>query len=254
MPDRRPTADGAACRLVGRSPAFNHMLELLLRAAPRDTPVLVLGEPGTCREAVARALHRMSGKKAEAFFAIRCPGLRGEVFATELSAQTVRSSIAASGGNGSTLYLEDVGELGAGEQGDLLRLLKAAGRRHQGTGAPHPRLICAARPDLRARVVQGTFLDDLYYRVSVFPIPLPALRERLEDLPLLVDSLLRQIAGDPPAAIAPRILAALSRYPFPGNLRELRRILEHACLKAAGRQILPEDLPRECRSQAACSP
>ncbi len=246
------------CKLVGRSPAFNHMLELLLRAAPRQTPVLILGEPGTCRETVARALHRLGGRADGAFFPLYCHGLRRERFATELSRLTARAMEAAQPRRGSTLYLDDVGELGAGEQGDLLRLLKA-GDRHRGSagtedlGCRGLRLICAARPDLRSRVTRDEFLDDLYYRVSVFPISLPALRERRQDLPLLAECLLRQIGGDRPQEIAPRTLRVLDRYPFPGNFRELRRILEHASLEAAGRQILPEDLPPECRSVARAS-
>ncbi len=238
------------CRLVGRSPAFNRMLELLLRAAPRSTPVLLLGELGTCRETVARALHRLGGKPDGAFAALHCPGLRGEGFTRELAARVARLDRA--GESGGSLYLDDAGELGAGEQGELLRWLKTAGRRRgirpdRRPGSHHPRLICAARPDLRQRVARGDFLDDLYYRVSIFPISVPTLRQRREDLPLLVECLLGQISGEPPPEIAPRTFEVLGRYPFPGNLRELRRILEHASLEAAGRPIQPEDLPPECR-------
>ncbi len=228
------------CRLVGRSPALSHMLELLLRAAPRETPVLVIGEPGTCRESVARALHRLGGKPDDAFVAVHCPGLRQEGL---VSALRIVMSDAAAAGRHHTLYLDDVGELGTGGQGELLRLLKTADRR----GAAGPRPVCAARPDLRARVDQGLFLDDLYYRVSVFPVHVPSLGERREDLPLLAECLLRQISDDPQPVLDPRTLAVLERYAFPGNLRELRRILEHACLQATGRRILPEDLPPETR-------
>lgn len=247
-----PVPGPCPCRLVGRSPAFNRMLELLLRAAPQQVPVLVLGEPGTCRETMARALHRLGGKTDEAFVTVPCRGLRGQRFANELACLSARGAKAAREGRGGTLYLDDVGELGAGEQGELLRLLKVAGRRRavNRTEAPRPRLVFAARPDLSAKVARGEFLDDLYYRVSIFPIPLPPLRERREDLPLLAECLLGEIGGDPPLEIAPQTLRVLDRYSFPGNLRELRSILEHASLVATGRQVLPAHLSHECRSDA----
>ncbi len=224
------------CRLVGRSQAFSQMLELLLRAASRETPVLILGEPGTCRETVARALHRLGGKRQDHFGVIHCPGLCRESLAEELAVLT------APAGDVTTLYLDEVDALGSGGQGELLGRLKAADRRVTGG----PRLICAGRPDLRARVTRGDFLDDLYYRVNVFPIPVPTLRERREDLPILAECLLAQIEDDRRRELHPRALAVLERYPFPGNLRELYQILEYACLKAASRRILPEDLPAAC--------
>ncbi len=246
---------GSRCRLVGRSPAFNHMLELLLRAATRDTPVLVVGEPGTCREKVARRLHQLDGKPDDAFVAVRCAGLRGARFAAELASMTSCPSATSTRRprrplpDRGTLYLDDVGELDVAEQGELLRSLKATGRRTwtEESAASSLRLVCAARPDLSDQVASGNFLENLYYRISVFPIPLVPLRERREDLPLLAQCLLRQIGYEPSIELHPRTLAVLAHYPFPGNLRELRRILEHACLKTDGRQILPEDLPPECR-------
>ncbi len=240
------SAAPSSCRLVGRSPAFNRMLELLLRAAMRETPVLLIGEPGTCRETVARRLHQLGGKPDDAFFAVPCAGLGRARLASEPALFLPREPLPRPG----TLYLDDVGELGLVEQGELLRRMKSAGRGRwpAAFAGESRRLICAARPDLRARVARGVFLEDLYYRISVFPIPVPPLRERRRDLSLLAACLLRQIGAEPHASLHPETLATLDRYPFPGNLRELRRILEHASLAAGSRQILPEHLPPECRT------
>lgn len=246
----RPNRD----RLVGRSLVFNRMLELVLRVAPEETPVLLLGETGTGREQVAKAIHRLSPRRDGAFVPVDCSSLSEVSFGRELFAGEPIPSPGApqpaatlGTARGGSLFLDEVGELPLPRQGELLRLLKSRAHRPGGLtvpGAWELRLLCSAQPDLVERVAAGSFLDDLYYRISAFPIRLPPLRERAEDLPLLARWVLRQIGCR--SHLHPASLAALEGYPFPGNLRELRRVLEHACVQADGGTILPRHLPPEC--------
>lgn len=253
-------------QLVGRSPAFRRMLELMLRVAPHDLHVLLLGEVGTGKEQVARAIHRLSHRSRRPFVAVYCAGLSSSAFAGELlgrragedagDCRTAPGKVEAAAGG--TLYLDDVGALAPAGQAELARLLKSPRRPSKAGGAvPVPcctgdvegcaaevRLICGAWPDLRRRVVAGTFSRDLYYRLNVFPIELPPLRERPEDLPLLARSFLRQLHGRH-LSLHPSTLVELAALPFPGNLRELRALLEHASLEADGDVILPAHLPPE---------
>ncbi len=248
----RPCGD----RLAGRSPAFHRMLELLLRVAPEETPVLLLGETGTGKRMVARAIHRLSGRPAGAFAALSCAGLAGPALERELYGGETAAGIPVQGkveaARGGTLFLDDVGDLGAGEQGEVLRLVKTGAYRRPGDvrlWEADVRLVCGAHPSLRDRVAAGAFSPDLYFRIGAFPIELPPLRERRGDLPLLARSLLARMGLEPRPKIDRRTFAVLARHPLPGNLRELRRILEHACLEAGGGPIRPEHLPAEYRRQ-----
>ena len=255
---RRPGREGEILRgLVGRSPAFSRMLELVVRASRRSAPVLLLGESGTGKASVARAIHRLAHRVDRPFVAVHCAGLTHGLFERELFGRSRTAAGAAAGdgkiasARGGTLFLEDVGALGPAEQGELLRVVENA---RWGQGEPLAasfRWICAASPELRWRVAEGTFSADLYYRLSVFPIALPPLRQRLDDLPLLAECLLERLAGGRRIEIDPRTFVAFGRYRFPGNIRELRSILEYACLQADGGRVLPRHLPRRCREPAA---
>lgn len=243
--------------LVGRSPAFNKVLEMVQRVAPSDSAVLLLGESGTGKELIAQAIHEASTRHNAPFVPVDCTGLSETLFESELfghekgaftGAQVQKPGLVEAA-RGGTLFLDEVGELPLAQQVKLLRLLESSTFRRVGgvevQGADF-RLVCATHRDLRAMVDAGTFRRDLYYRIHTFPIQLPSLHERQEDLPLLAASLLQRVAGNRSLRLGPAAQACLLGYAFPGNIRELRNILERASLLCDGEEILPEHLPAEC--------
>lgn len=194
----------AASGLVGKSPAFNRMLELVRRVAPSNTAALLLGESGTGKELVAQTIHQQSAREHGPFVAVECSGLTETLFESELfgyekgaftgaNQRKIGLVEAASGG---TLFLDEVGDIPLGLQVKLLRLLETGTfRRVGGVEALRAdfRLVAATHRDLKTMVEAGTFRRDLYYRLSVFPIELPALRDRREDIGLLADTLLSRL-------------------------------------------------------------
>ncbi|MDD4882383.1 MAG: sigma 54-interacting transcriptional regulator, partial [Gallionellaceae bacterium] len=193
--------------MVGRSPAFNAMLELINRAAPAMTPVLLLGESGTGKELAAQALHDLSSRHGKPFVPVDCSGMTETLFESELfgyekgaftgaSQRKIGLVEAAAGG---TLFLDELGDIPLSLQVKLLRLLETGTFRRVGgveTLKADFRLVAATHRGVKAMVEAGTFRRDLYYRISAFPIHLPALRERREDMPVLVENLLRRLAPE----------------------------------------------------------
>ncbi len=249
-----PTGQG----LVGRSPAFNRMIELMQRVAPSEVAVLLLGESGTGKELVARALHQSSPRAGGPFVPVECSGLTESLFESELfghekgafTGAHYRKTGLVEGAHGGTLFLDEVGDIPLPLQIKLLRLLETGSYRRAGSTEAQQadfRLICATHRPLRDMVRAGGFREDLYYRLAVFPIPLPALRERGEDLELLAATLLQRIAPHRRLELHAAALQCLRAYAFPGNVRELRNLLERAALLADERHILPVHLPEECR-------
>lgn len=245
----RPGALG----MVGRSAAFNAMLGLINRAAPAMTPVLLLGESGTGKELAAQALHRLSPRRGKPFVPVDCSGLTETLFESELfgyekgaftgAAQRKIGLVEAAAGG--TLFLDEVGDIPLALQVKLLRLLESGTYRRVGgveTLAADFRLVAATHRDLEAMVAAGSFRRDLYYRIAVFPIHLPALRERREDIPLLVEALLKRLAPGRHLRLSAEALQRLSSYDFPGNIRELRNMLERAILLTDGEVIRLETL------------
>jgi len=255
-PTRVTGSQGRSNKLVGRSPAFRQMLALLQRVAPSDTTVLLLGESGTGKDLAAQAIHKASGRAGKPLVPVECSGLTETLFESELFGHqkgaftgAVSSKIglveAASGG---TLFLDEIGDIPLGLQVKLLRLLETRMYRRVGSVEPlHAdfRLICATNQDFKVMLSEGTFRQDLYYRISAFPIPLPPLRERIYDLPLLIERLLEHIQPRRKLCLSRHALACLEAYWFPGNIRELQNILERAALLSDGDCILPEHLPQE---------
>lgn len=242
--------------LAGRAPAFIHMLELLHRVAPSDTTVLLLGESGTGKELVAQAIHNASPRASRPLVPVECSGLTETLFESELFGHqkgAFTGAIANKIGlvevaEGGTLFLDEIGDIPLALQVKLLRLLET--RMYRRVGSVEPlradfRLICATNQDFKAMLSEGTFRQDLYYRISAFPIPLPPLRERLADLPLLIETLLRRIQPRRSLSVSAEALACLKAYWFPGNVRELQNILERAALLSDSDTLLPEHLPRE---------
>lgn len=220
------------------------------------TPGLLLGESGTGKELAALALHRLSPRRDKPFVPVDCSGLTETLFESELfghekgaftGANQRKIGLVEAAGGG-TLFLDEVGDIPLALQVKLLRLLETGTYRRVGgieALAADFRLVAATHRDLKAMVEEGTFRRDLYYRIAAFPIHLPALRERREDLPLLVQALLARLAGGRRMRLSPQSLAILETYDFPGNIRELRNILERAVLLTDAGVIQPEALPPE---------
>jgi two-component system response regulator HydG len=261
-PDQLASGTPSEQGLVGRSPAFNRMLELIRRAAPSDTTVLLLGESGTGKELAAKAIHEGSRRAEAPFVPLDCSGLSETLFESELFGHEKGAFTGAhhrkiglvEAAQGGTLFLDEVGDIPLPLQVKLLRLLETGTFRRVGRTEPLKaefRLICATHRDLKQMVEAGSFRRDLYYRISTFPVPMPALRERHGDLPLLIASLLQRLAPQRQLQLHPDTLASLENYAFPGNVRELRNILERASLLTDNYLILPEHLPEECQMQPA---
>ncbi|KPV41218.1 Fis family transcriptional regulator [Thiohalorhabdus denitrificans] len=250
-----PREDGPG--LVGRSPAFNHMVELVERVAPAETAVLLLGESGTGKELVAKAVHEGSRRSGGPFVPVECSGLTESLFESELfghvkgaftGAHHQKTGLVEAAHQG-TLFLDEVGDIPLSMQVKLLRLLETRTFRPVGGVEPRKtdfRLVCATHRNLEEMVAEGSFRADLFYRLSPFPIPLPPLRERPEDIPLLADALLRRMEQGRGHTLSETAVSCLQAYAFPGNVRELRNLLERATILADGAALLPEHFPGVC--------
>ncbi|MBL8308363.1 MAG: sigma-54-dependent Fis family transcriptional regulator, partial [Rubrivivax sp.] len=253
----QPAAQG----LIGRSPAFQRMLELVSRVGPSQANVLLLGESGTGKELVAQAVHEASPRAANPLVVVDCASLPETLFESELfghergaftGANASKPGLveAASGG---TLFLDEVGDIPLPMQVKLLRLLESGTYRRVGSTElrrTDVRVVAATHRDLKAMVADGRFREDLYYRLSTFPIALPALRDRTEDIPLLAVALLARVAPQRRMALSAGALAVLQRHRFPGNVRELRNVLERAALLADGTTLDPVHVERALGTDA----
>ena len=239
--------------LVGRSPAFNRMIGLVERVAPAEATVLLLGESGTGKELVAEAIHASSERSNGPFVPVDCSGMTETLFESELfgyekgafTGAHQRKQGLVEAASGGTLFLDEVGDIPLGLQVKLLRLLETGTYRRVGGIEPlraNFRLVSATHRPLRTMVEQEQFRKDLYFRISTFPIHLPALAERREDIPLLAHTLLARLHPRRALTLHPDTLARLTNYDYPGNIRELRNILERASLLADDDVILPAHL------------
>jgi two-component system response regulator AtoC len=250
-----------AVQMVGQSPVMTELGETIRKIAPTDATVLIWGESGTGKELVARSVHQLSRRAAQAFIPVDCAALpehllESELFGHEKGAFT--GAIASRPGlfelaHAGTLFLDEVAEIPLPLQAKLLRVLEA--RQVRRVGGRHVievdvRLLAATNRDLMKAMEAGTFREDLFYRLNVIPIHVPPLRERKEDIPLLaLHFLQRGFRGGtrPPTGFSPQAIALLEAYPWPGNVRELKNAVERARALANGECIGPEDLPPEVR-------
>lgn len=239
--------------LVGRSPKFRAMLELVARVAPSEASVLLQGESGTGKELVAQAIHDASRRAGGPFIAVDCSGLTETLFESELfghergafTGATMRKVGLIEAASGGTLFLDELGDIPLAMQVKLLRLLETGTYRRVGSTELQRsdiRLISATHRPLRQLVAREIFRQDLYFRLNTFPITLPPLRERREDIPLLVESLLARVASGRSLCMSAKAREQLERYAFPGNIRELRNILERASLLADGEELQVQHL------------
>jgi transcriptional regulator with PAS, ATPase and Fis domain len=246
----------SAVRVVGTSTAWRHAVDRATRVAPTDVTTCLQGESGTGKEVIARFIHELSPRRHGPFIAINCAALPDELLESELfgfergaftSAQQSKPGQIelASGG---VLFLDEITELTPSAQAKLLRVLQE--REFQRLGGTRVvsadvRVIAATNRDLDEAVAQGTFREDLYYRVNVFDIRIPPLRDRGDDVMLLAESFLEDIAlarGGRRFTLTPLAAGALRSYPWPGNARQLRNVLERATVICNGAIIEAEDL------------
>ncbi|MDP4300400.1 sigma-54 interaction domain-containing protein [Leptothrix discophora] len=260
----RPSAEG----LVGRSAAFNAALEAVQRVGASSLPVLLLGESGTGKELFARAVHEASPRAGGPFVVVDCSGLTDTLFESELfgyergafTGATMRKKGLVETADGGTLFLDEIGDVPLPMQVKLLRLIETGTFRRVGsveTQQADFRLVAATHKPLAQMVTDGGFRQDLYYRISAFPITLPPLRERRDDIPVLIDSILRRGTAAArgqlrqPMSVDAAAVERLQAHDWPGNIRELRNVLERARLYADDGIVradhLPDTLGRERR-------
>jgi len=242
--------------IVGQSPAINQVLARLSHAAPTGVAVLLLGETGTGKELLARALHQRSPRNGRPFVRVNCAAIpstliESELFGHEKGAFT--GAVATRAGrfeaaHGGSLFLDEIGELGIDVQAKLLRVLQDGTFERVGsvrTLHSDVRVIAATNRDLERAMTEGRFREDLYYRLSVFPITLPPLRARREDIPLLVWSVIsrrQRDLGREITDVPKRVMQSLSAYDWPGNVRELENVIERALILSRGSTLHVEDL------------
>jgi PAS domain S-box-containing protein len=230
--------------IVGASPALQVVLARVAKVAPTDSTVLITGETGTGKELVARAIHKRSLRATRAFVSVSCAAVPPALIASELFGHEKGAFTGAAQrrlgrfelADGGTLFLDEVGELPAETQVALLRVLQE--REFERVGGTHPiradvRVIAASNRDLQAAIASGTFRNDLFYRLNVFPIEMPPLRDRTGDIPLLVEYFVDRYArkaGKRIRSVSKRALDLLQAYPWPGNIRELQNVIERSVI------------------------
>jgi DNA-binding NtrC family response regulator len=258
---RRAGASQAGSALVGHSPPIIEVMKTLARAAPTQATVLLLGETGTGKELVARTIHGYSERNGRRFVAVNCSALAEGLLESELFGHLRGAFTGAAGArpglfreaDRGTLFLDEIGDISPALQARLLRALQEHEIVPVGSETPvkvDVRIIAATHRDIGALVRAGKFREDLYYRLNVVTLHLPPLRERKQDIPLLMDHFLRELTerhGRGPVAVDPEAQHRLLSYDWPGNIRELQNVLERALVLAEQDVIGPEHLPAEVR-------
>lgn len=251
--DRKP---GSGPRLLGDSPPIQRARELIDRVARSQAPVFVTGESGTGKEVAARLIHNGSSRREGPFVAVNCGAIPENLMESEFFGYRKGAFTGADAdregffqvARGGTLFLDEVGDLPLAMQVKLLRVIQEKRVRKVGDTAEDPvdvRIISATHKDLAGKVADGTFRQDLFYRLNVIELRMPSLREIPEDVPLIADAVLARISEQsklPVPMLTQEAVAALKRHDFPGNVRELENILERAVALAGGDRIEPDDL------------
>lgn len=249
---------------IYRSLVMEKLMEMVQKIGPTIAPVLLVGESGTGKEVIARAIHRYYCKGEEdlqPFVSINCPAIPEHLLESELfgfrkgaftgAVKDYRGKIELA--DGGTLFLDEIGDLPLSVQPKLLRLLENKTFEPLGTGSVRRvniRVLCATNRDLSSMVAEGTFREDLYYRINTFTLRVPPLRERKEDVPILAEYFLEKYAremGKPKLSLSESVKELLQQYNWPGNVRELRNVIERAVVLCNGISIEVEDLPAEIR-------
>ncbi len=243
--------------IIGRSPAMQKVFETLSLVAPSDATVLINGASGTGKELIAGALHHNSNRKKGPFIKVNCAALHENLLESELFGHEKGAFTGADSqrlgrfelADGGTLFLDEIGDMSLQTQAKILRVLQERELERLGgskTVAVDVRMVAATHKNLMAMVEEGSFRQDLFFRLSVVPIELPPLRERVEDIPVLADFFLHRYARKNKKDIRgfhPQTLVLLARYAWPGNIRELENTIERAVILCLGEQITPKELP-----------
>jgi two-component system NtrC family response regulator len=251
--------------IVGESPAMKRVLAVAEQVATSDAHVFLTGESGTGKEVVARLLHARSERRDGPFVPVNCGAISETIFESEMFGHEPGAFTGAMRekrglfevAHGGTIFLDEITEIPEKNQVDLLRVIQEKDIRRVGGErrvAVDVRIIAASNRDVRQLVNEGKFRDDLYYRLSVVPIHLPPLRERRDDIPLMVERFLKEFCAQHDRnvrRVAPPALRALLDYAWPGNIRQLRNVLERLVLSATGDLITLTDIPTELRAPAA---
>ncbi len=259
--ERQNTLEG----MIGRSPAMVEVFETIKQVAPSRATVLIQGESGTGKELAAHAIHHLSPRAKAKFLAVHCAALTPELLASELFGHEKGAFTGAferrvgrfEQAKGGTLFLDEIGEIDLTTQVKILRVLGERTFERVGgseTLTADVRLIAATNKDLSKLVAEGKFRDDLFFRLHVVPITMPPLRDRKVDIPLLVESFLKDCAlenSKPHRELSPESMQHILDYDWPGNVRELRTAIEHGVVMATGQKITPKDLPTALRAPRA---
>jgi two-component system, NtrC family, nitrogen regulation response regulator NtrX len=254
--------------LVGDSPPMRRLKEEIARVAPTDARVLITGENGTGKELVARALHHLSARADSPLIEVNCAAIPEELIESELFGHVRGSFTGASEdrrgkfeeADGATLFLDEIGDMSARTQAKVLRALQEG--RFTRVGGTRPitsdaRILSATNKNLAEEIQRGKFREDLYFRLAVVPIDVPALRERAEDIAVLAGHFLEQASqrfGRRLKRLSAETLRALQTYRWPGNVRELKNLIERLMILSPGEEIGVEDLPTELRREEAAVP
>lgn len=246
-------------QIIGQSKQMKDVFAKIQRAAPVDSTVLILGESGTGKELVAQALHHNSNRKKGPFVAVNCAAVPATLVESELFGHVRGAFTGATDrrvgrfeqADGGTLFIDEIGDFELGLQAKLLRVLETLTLTPVGGHEDRKvdvRVIAATSRDVRGMLEEGTFREDLYYRLNVVTILLPPLRQRTDDIPILVEHFLREISSNKhtaPRRISPEVMRRFEAYRWPGNVRELRNTLERMMVLADGEVLTENDLPEE---------
>jgi DNA-binding NtrC family response regulator len=255
-------------KMIGRSPVMERVFDTIRQVAPSKATVLIQGESGTGKEVAAKAIHSLSTRAEKPFVAVHCAALSPQLLESELFGHEKGAFTGASERRigrfeqaaGGTLFLDEIGEIDPSVQVKILRVLgeknfeRVGGNR---TIDSNVRLLAATNKDLAAMVAAGTFREDLFFRLNVVPLTMPPLRDHREDIPLLADAFLKEMAkehGKPPRRFTPEAMSTLESYGWPGNIRELRAAVEHAVVLGVGTELEINDLPTALRSLGSIRP